>query len=116
MSKNIIFKVAASLILIAAILYYFMPTVAAWIMVFSTVTFSVMTAKNPYPGKSIRGKRLFGFQAFACMLMVVSSYLMFQQHNEWVLTMIVAAFLLLYSSIVIPRELEREKNDAQADD
>ena len=108
MNKNLLFQIAATLILVAAILYYFAPTIAAWIMIFATVTFSVMTAKNPYPGKSIRGKRLFGFQVFACMLMVVSSYLMFQQHNEWVLTMIVAAFLLLYSSFVIPRELEKE--------
>jgi len=100
MNKNLIFQIAAILILFASILYYFMPIIAAWIMVFSTATFSVMTAKNPYPGSSIRGKRLFGFQIFACMLMVVSSYLMFKQHNEWVLTMIVAAFLLLYSSIV----------------
>ena len=108
MNKNLIFQIAAILILFAAILYYFMPTVAAWIMVFATATFSVMTAKNPYPGKSIRGKRLFGFQICACMLMVVSSYLMFKQHNEWVLAMIVAAFLLFYSSIMIPKELEKE--------
>jgi len=108
MNKNLIFQIAAILILFAAILYYFMPTVAAWIMVFATATFSVMTAKNPYPGKSIRGKRLFRFQIFACMLMVVSSYLMFQQRNEWVLTMVIAAFLLLYSAIIIPKELEKE--------
>ena len=111
MNKNLIFQIAAILILFAAILYYFMPTVAAWIMVFATATFSVMTAKNPYPGKSIRGKRLFGFQIFACMLMIVASYLMFRQRAEWVLPMLVAAFLLLYSAVVIPRELEREKND-----
>ena len=110
MNKNIIFQIAAILILVAAVLYYFAPVVAAWIMVVSTAAFSVMTAKSPYPGKSIRGKRLFGFQVFACMLMVVSSYLMFMQHNEWVLTMIVAAFLLLYSSIMIPKELEKEND------
>ena len=111
MNKNTIFQTAAILILFAAVLYLFAPVVAAWIMVFSTATFSVITAKNPYPGKSIRGKRLFGFQIFACMLMVVASYLMFRERNEWVLSMLVAALLLLYSSIIIPRELEKEKEN-----
>ena len=111
MNKNLIFQIAATLILFAAVLYLFVPVVAAWIMVFSTATFSVITAKNPYPGKSIRGKRLFGFQIFACMLMVVASYLMFRERNEWVLSMLVAALLLLYSSIIIPRELEKEKEN-----
>ena len=109
--NNILFKISAVLILVAAILYYFMPAVAGWIMVFAVATFIVFTAKNPYPGKSIRGRRLFGLQVFACMLMAVAAYLMHRQLDKWVLPMIVAAFLLLYSAIIIPRELEKEKEN-----
>ena len=104
-----IFKTSAILILVAALLYFFHPVVAAWIMVFSVATFIVLLAKNPYPGKSIRGKRLFGFQIFACMLMAVAAFLMFQQRNEWVLAMLIAAVLMLYSSVVMPKELEKDK-------
>jgi hypothetical protein len=111
--NNIIFKTSATLILIAALLYYFFPIVAAWVMVFAVATFIVLLAKNPYQGKSIRGKRLFGFQIFACMLMAVAAFLMFQARNEWVLAMVIAAFLLLYSSIIIPKELEKEKENGR---
>ncbi|MFA5651246.1 MAG: hypothetical protein WC914_08935, partial [Proteiniphilum sp.] len=70
--------------------------------------FSALTVATPYPGKSIRGKRLFNFQLFACLLMIVSTYLMFRNRNEWALFMIVGALLLLYSAIMISKALENE--------
>lgn len=72
--------------------------------------FSVITVTTPYPGKSIRGKRLFNFQVFSCLFMIVATYLMFRSRNEWVLIMVVGAVLQLYASIVIPKELKNEKN------
>ncbi|MDR0332248.1 MAG: hypothetical protein LBI15_02180 [Dysgonamonadaceae bacterium] len=110
MNDNL-YKISAILILVAALLYFFFPTLAAWIMVFAVATFIVLTAKNPYPGKSVRGKRLFGFQIFACMLMAVAAYLMLRERNEWVVAMLIAAFLQLYAAIIIPKELEKEKNE-----
>ena len=110
-TKEIVFQVAGILILLSALSYFFVPTVAPWIMVFSVAVFTSIIATTPYPGKSIRGKRLFNFQIFGCLLMVVSTYLMFRQRNEWALLMIIAAVFFLYASIVIPKELEKEKNE-----
>lgn len=107
--KETIYQISGVLILISSVLYLFIPTIAPWILAISVLVFSAVTALSPYPGKSIRGKRLFNFQIFSCMLMIVSTYLMFRNNNLWALSMIIAAFLLFYSGIMIPKELEKER-------
>ena len=109
-TKDILLRIAAVCILLSAMAFLFLPEVAPWIMAPSVILFSVMTVTSPYPGESIRGKRLFNIQLFACVLMIVATYLMFRQRNEWVLTMISGAVFLLYAAIVLPKELEKEKN------
>lgn len=107
--KDVLFRISGMLILISTALYLFIPAVAPWLMAFSVGAFSAIILSNPYPGKSIRGKRLFNFQIFACILMIVATYLMFRQRNEWVLAMAIGAVFLLYAVLMIPRELEKEK-------
>jgi len=108
MMKDILFRIAGIGILFSALLYLFAPFVAPWIMALSVLIFSALTVTKPYPGKSIRGKRLFNFQIFSCALMIVATYLMFRQRNEWALAMIAGAVFLLYAAITIPRDLEKE--------
>lgn len=108
--KDILFRISGVLILFSAILYMFEPLIAPWIMAISVIVFSIITIMNPYPGKSIRGKRLFNFQIFSCLLMIASTYLMYKQHSEWVLVMIAGAVFMLYAAIVIPKEIEKEKD------
>lgn len=109
--KDVIFKISAIIILLSAVAFSIVPKIALWTMIGGVCTFSIIIATSPYPGKSIRGKRLFGIQLVACASMFVSAYLMFQQKNEWVLTMLVAAILLLYTAFLIPKELSKEKNE-----
>ena len=98
--KDIVYRLSGILILFSALLYLFEPVVAAWIMAVSVVVFTVVTITTPYPGKSVRGRRLFNFQVIACLLMIASAYLMFKQRNEWPLFMLIAAILLFYSAII----------------
>lgn len=107
--KDKIFQISGILILLSAILYMFSPDIAPWIMSVSVLVFTLITMTNPYPGKSIRGKRLFNFQLFSCLLMISSACLMFKHRNEWPLVMIIGAFLMLYAVIAIPKELNKEK-------
>ncbi|MDO5666069.1 MAG: hypothetical protein Q4G63_12560 [Bacteroidia bacterium] len=107
-SKGIIYQISGVLILISAVLYLFVPIIAPWIMGVSVLVFSVVTALSPYSGKSIRGKRLFNFQIFSCILMIVATYLMFKNNNLWALLMMVGAVFLFYAGIMIPKELEKE--------
>ena len=107
--KEILYKASAILILIFTVVYSFQPTIAVWGMVVGVSLFSAITVTNPYPGKSIRGKRLFNFQVFACVLMVVAKFLMYKQRNEWPVLLLISAIFLFYSSIVLNKELEKEK-------
>ncbi|NLJ00949.1 MAG: hypothetical protein GX371_07360 [Bacteroidales bacterium] len=107
--KDLFYRLSGILILLSALLYLFAPVIAPWIMAFSVALFTVLTITTPYPGKSIRGKRLYNFQILTCLLMIVATYLMFQHRNEWALAMIVGALFLLYSSIMIPKVLEEER-------
>ena len=107
--KNILYNASAILILIVTIVYSFQPTIAVWGMVVGVSMFSAITVTNPYPGKSVRGKRLFNFQVFACVLMVVAAFLMYKGRNEWPVLLLISAIFLFYSSIVMQKELDKEK-------
>jgi hypothetical protein len=108
-SKEIIYAFSCVLILAAAAMYMALPEVAAWMMVVGVVIFSAVTAKNPYPGKSIRGKRLFMFRIYACVLMAVGIYFMFRRQNIWFLMMLIASVFLIYSAFLMPRVWEKEQ-------
>jgi phosphatidylserine synthase len=107
-AKNIFFYVSSILILGAAIVYYFLPAIAGYLMIAGVAGFAAVTFTSPYPGKSFRGKRLFNIQIFAVLLMIGAAYLMNVQMNQWVILMLLAAIFTLYSSILISKELEKE--------
>lgn len=109
--KDFIFKLSALLILAATISYIFNPVVAAFIMAIGVLGFAGVTFTTPYPGKSLRGKRLFSIQIFGIAFMAISTYLMFEQKNEWVISMLVAAFLLLYTTFMLSKEYNKEKDE-----
>lgn len=107
-AKDFIFKLSAILILIAASAYLFNPVVASYIMIIGVIGFVITTFMTPYPGKSIRGKRLYNIQVFGLAAMVMSTYLMYTQHNEWVIPMLIAGILLSYTSIMLPKTYDKE--------
>ena len=107
--KSFLYKASAILILVFTVIYSFQPTIAVWGMVVGVSMFSAITLTTPYPGKSIRGKRLFNFQVFACVLLVVATFLMYKQRNEWPVLLLISAIFLFYSSIVLQKELEKEQ-------
>lgn len=109
-NSGFVYKFGAILILIAAFGYIIIPDIAKWLMAVGVAALLISTALTPYPGKSIRGKRLYNFQIISCMLMAVSAYLMFTNNNIWSLTMMAGAVFLLYAAIMIPKELEKEKS------
>jgi len=49
-------------------------------------------------------------QLFACMLMIVATYLMFRQKTEWVLAMICGSVFLFYAAMILPKELEKKRS------
>jgi len=109
--KNIFFQISAILILIAAIVYYFEPSVAKYMMIAGVAGFAATTFTTPYPGKSIRGKRLFNIQILAVILMAVATYFMFIDLGGWVVLLLISAILTLYCSVVLPRAYQKEQDE-----
>ncbi|GAB6012498.1 hypothetical protein [Viscerimonas tarda] len=110
-TKDILYPVSAIAILVAAVVYAFAPDVAGYIMIAGVAGFTFVTLTSPYPGKSIRGKRLFNIQLLAILLMIVSAALMFEKINQWVVTLLLAGIFTLYCSALLPKELEKENKE-----
>ncbi|MDH6353837.1 phosphatidylserine synthase [Dysgonomonas sp. PH5-45] len=108
-TKNIIYQIAAIIILASAVIYPHYQDIAKFSMLAGVAAFGAITFTTPYPGKSIRGKRLYNMQIFAVILMVVATFLMFKQMGEWLYALLVAAILILYSSFLLPRILRKEE-------
>lgn len=109
--KDFINKLSAILILIAAVSYSFNPEVAKYIMVIGVAAFTVTTFMTPYPGKSLRGKRLYNIYIFGIVFMVMATYLMFEEMIEWVIPMLVSAVLIIYTSILLPKVYLKEQEE-----
>lgn len=109
--KNVFFQIAAILILAAAIIHSFNVEVAKYTMIVGVAGFAATVFTTPYPGKSIRGKRLFNIQVFAVILMAVSAYLMFVDIGGWVVLLLISALLTLYCSIILPNVYKKEQED-----
>ena len=110
-TKNILFQRAAIVILIAAVMFNFLPDIAPYVMTAGVAGFGAVVFTTGYPGKSLRGKRLFNFQILAVVLMAVSTYLMFAKMGEWLYTLLAAAILTLYCAIMLPRVHKKEQEE-----
>lgn len=110
-AKNIIYQLSAVLIVVAAMMHYFDTTIAKYLMIVGVAGFGIMTFLTPYPGKNIRGKRLFNIQIFAVILMAVSAYLMYIDYNGWVVLLFISALLTLYATIILDKVYKKEKEE-----
>jgi len=113
--KDHVYKLSAILILIAAVCFSFNPLAAKYTMIIGVIGFTITTFMTPYPGKSIRGKRLHNMHIFGVVFIVMSAYLMFEEMNEWVIPMLIAAVLIIYSSLLLPKIYEKEKTEKEED-
>ncbi|NDW18017.1 hypothetical protein D0T53_03685 [Dysgonomonas sp. 216] len=111
--KNVLYQLSAIVILLAAVLYNSFPQIAPYAMGVGVAGFGAITFTSPYPGDSLRGRRLFNMQIFAVLFMIISTYLMFVNRNEWIVPLLISGILILYSSIFIGRELEKEKKEKE---
>ena len=109
--KDVLFQISAILVLVAAIVHNFDVTIAKYLMLVGVSGYAVSVFTTGYTGKSIRGKRLYNILIFSVLLMAVSAYLMFADMNQWVITLLIAAVLTLYASIILPRVYKKEQDE-----
>lgn len=109
--KKITFPISLLLILIGTVLFSFYPEIAPYILTAGTALYGAIVFTTPYPGKNMRGKRLFNMQIFSVLLMSAACYMMFAGYNLWVVLLLISAFLMVYSIQMTARIWKKEQEE-----
>ena len=101
--------VGAVLLLVGAMLQITRWELSPYLYTIGAVLFAYVQIMTRYEGKNLIIRRLRRQQILGAVLLVFTGVLMFvTKHNEWVLSLTIAAILQLYTAYRIPSELEKE--------
>ena len=122
--QNIIFLVGGLLMVIGAGSSLLAWRFAPYVFAVGAICFATMQMQQRYEGQNITIRRLRRMMLISDVLFLVSALLMFASqgnvfglshitylqyiYNKWVITLLIAAILQLYSSHRIGQELEKE--------
>ena len=102
--RTILFVVSACLVLAGAALYLTQWTVAPYLFAVGAAGIAVNYLTTPVGDLDFRGRRLHRFNVMAGFLMVVASGFQFNGRKEWVICLLIAAILQLYTALVSPKK------------
>lgn len=102
--RTILFVVSACLVLAGAALYLTQWTVAPYLFAVGAAGIAVNYLTTPAGDLDFRGRRLHRFNVMAGFLMVVASGFQFNGRKEWVICLLIAAILQLYTAFVSPKK------------
>lgn len=123
-AENVVLLVGAGLMVIGAAVGVFAGEVAPYVFAMGAVAFVLMQFKQTYDGDNIAIRRLRRIMIFSDILFLLSALLMFAGqgnafgldlifylryvHNNWVVTLLIAAIIQLYVVHRISAELDKE--------
>lgn len=135
-SKSLLLTAGAILMVVGVVAFVLMwhREVACWVFLAGTVLFAVMQAMQPYEEESISVRRLKNIQNLAGLLLLLSGLLMVDMvyhfllpvfgnngqayynyieyvYNKWVIPLLIAGILEVYSTLRIGTEIGREKQE-----
>jgi len=101
--RNYFFMFSGVLVLVGAVLYITHWSYSPYLFAFGAagITLCYMTA--PYQDLAFRQRRLHRINTMAGISLIVSSVFMFRSRTEWVVFLLIAALLFLYTSFINPR-------------
>ena len=102
--RTLLFVVSACLVLAGAALYLTQWTVAPYLFAVGAAGIAVNYLTTPVGDLDFRGRRLHRFNVMAGFLMVVASGFQFNGRKEWVICLLIAAILQLYTAFVSPKK------------
>ena len=102
--RTILFVVSACLVLAGAALYLTQWMVAPYLFAVGAAGIAVNYLTTPVGDLDFRGRRLHRFNVMAGFLMVVASGFQFNGRKEWVICLLIAAILQLYTAFVSPKK------------
>ncbi len=127
--QSVLFAIGGMLMVVGAGCYAFMymQKVACWVYLLGAVLFAIMQVSQVYEGDNFTVKRLKRIMSLADFLFILSGMLMVDSafqllrdafldytsylslvYNKWVLLLLVAAFLEMYTMHRISSELKKE--------
>ena len=122
--QNAIFISGALLMVVGAAMGMFLRSVAPWIYAVGALMFVAMQMQQRYEGDNFTIQRLRRIMLLSDVLLILVAALMFADygnpfgldqltwlnyiHNNWVVVLLIAAFLQLYTVYRIDSELRKE--------
>ena len=123
-TQSIILMVGGLMMVAGAIMALFKSTAAPFVFIPGVVMFVSMQMLQRYDGQNINIRRLRRFVLFSDVLLMASAFLMYASFgnpfnidwityvqyigNNWVVVLLIAALLQLFTSYRIGKELEKE--------
>ena len=102
--RTILFAVSACLVLAGAALYLTQWQVAPYLFAVGAAGIAVNYLTTPVGDLDFRSRRLHRFNVMAGFLMVVASAFQFNGRKEWVICLLIAAILQLYTAFASPKK------------
>lgn len=122
--QSILFAVGALLILVGAVMGMVIRSVAPYVFAVGVLAFVGLQIQQRYEGDNLTIQRLRRIMLFSDVLLVGAAFLMFADygnplgldiitylnyiHNNWVVVLLLAALIQLYSVFRIDSELKKE--------
>ena len=127
--QNILLLIGGALMVVGAGMYVFgIRKPSSWIFLVGALAFASMQLQQVYEGKNFVIRRLRRMMILSDLLFLLSALLMFASmgnvfglsqidyityiYNKWVLTLLIAAVLQLYSTHRIDHELAKEADSS----
>jgi len=104
--RNYFFMFSGILVLAGAVTYITSWIYAPYLFAVGSAGIAISFITTTYKNLGFRRRRLHRVNVLAGVSMVASSTLMFQGRMEWVVFLLIAALLLLYTSFVTPHVKE----------
>lgn len=97
------------LLVIGAALYVTRWVVAPYIYVVGSFMFGAMQMADRYEGGNFVIRRLRRQQVLGALMLMLTGIAMFVcKYNEWIVCLLIACLLELYTAFRLPQELEKE--------
>ena len=123
--QNVVFTIGAILMVTGAVASILRWEVAPWLFAIGAIAFVAMQMQQTYEGRNLTIRRLRKIMTISDILLLFTALLMFVSqmpwlggldwltyvnyvHNNWVVTLLLAAILQLYTTYRISSELEKE--------
>ena len=107
--QKYIYIVGGILLVIGAALYVTRWVVAPYIYVVGSFMFGAVQMADRYEGSNFVIRRLRRQQVLGALMLMLTGIAMFVcKYNEWIVSLLIACLLELYTAFRLPQELEKE--------